>query len=148
VALRLPAAAGRLVVRDRAGQEMGGAPVLPARPARTPADALGDLQVGTDGGVAEVRVRVGLLRRADGRLRSVRLHGLRLSLVPVGGGAPLPIAGAKAAGALPAGTYRFLIAPRLADGLAVPAGRYRVRAAASGPDGRRLVVEGAAVTLG
>jgi hypothetical protein len=148
LSLRLPAAAGRLVVRDRAGQEMAGAPVLPARPARTPADALGDLQIGTDGGVAEVRVRVGLLRRADGRLRSVRLHGLRLSLVPVDGGAPLPIAGAKAAGALPAGTYRFLIAPRLADGLAVPAGRYRVRAAATGPDGRRLVVQGAPVTLG
>jgi hypothetical protein len=116
--------------------------VLPRRPARTPADALGDLEVGTDGGVAEVRVRVGLLRRADGRLRSVRLHGLRLSLLPEGGGAPLPVTGAKAAGALPAGTYRFLVAPRLADGLDVPAGTYRVRASAVGPDGRRLTAEG------
>ena len=49
---------------------------------------------------------------------------------------------AKAAGALPAGTYRFLVAPRLADGLDVPAGRYRVRVSAVGPDGRRLTAEG------
>jgi hypothetical protein len=93
-------------------------------------------------------VRVGLLRRADGRLRSVRLHGLRLSLLPEDGGAPLPITGAKAAGALPAGTYRFLVAPRLADGLDVPAGRYRVRASAIGPDGRRLSAEGGPLRIG
>ena len=103
--------------------------------------------MGTDGGVAEVRVRVGLLRRADGRLRSVRLHALRLSLLPEAGGAPLPITGTKAGSALPAGTYRFLIAPRLADGLAVPAGRYRVRAEATGPDGRRLTVRSAPLTI-
>jgi hypothetical protein len=117
--------------------------VLPARPARTPDDALGDLRVGTEGGIAEVRVRVGLLRRADGRLRSVRLHGLRLSLLPEDGGTPLSVTGAKAGAALPAGTYRFLISPRLADGLEVPPGRYRVRAEATGPDGRRLTVRSA-----
>jgi hypothetical protein len=147
VRLALPRAAGRLVVRDRAGQERGNAPVLPARPARTPDDALGDLEVGTEGGVAEVRVRVGLLRRADGRLRSVRLHALRLSLLPEDGGAPLPVTGAKAGAALPAGTYRFLISPRLADGLDVPAGRYRVRAEATGPDGRRLTLRSAPITI-
>jgi hypothetical protein len=103
--------------------------------------------VGPEGGVAEVRVRVGLLRRADGRLRSVRLHGLRLSLLPQGGGAPLRVTGAKAGAALPAGTYRFLISPRLADGLEVPAGRYRVRAEATGPDGRRLTVLSAPLAI-
>jgi hypothetical protein len=148
VRLRLPAAAGRLVVRDAAGNELAGAPVLPRRPARTPGDALGVPEVGTEGGVAEVRVRVGLLRRDDGRLRSVRLHGLRLSLLPADGGAPLPVTGGRAAGALPAATYRFLIAPRLADGLDVPAGTYRVRAEAIGPDGRRLTTESAPLTIG
>ena len=145
--LRLPRSNGRLVVRTREGVELAGAPVLPSRPARTPGDALGDLQVGQEGGVAEIRVRVGLLRRADGRLRSVRLHGLRLRLLPEDGGAPLPVTGPKAAGALPAATYRFLVAPRLANGLDVPPGRYRVRVDAIGPDGRRLTITGGPLTI-
>jgi hypothetical protein len=135
------------VVRTRDGAEVAAAPVLPSRPTRTPADALGDLQVGSEGGVAEIRVRVGLLRRADGRLRSVRLHGLRLRLLPEDGSAPLPVTGPKAAGALPAATYRFLVAPRLANGLDVPPGRYRVRADAIGPDGRRLTITGGPLTI-
>ena len=93
------------------------------------------------------RVRVGLLRRAEGRLRSVRLHGLRLSLLPQDGGAPLPVTGPKAAAASPAATYRFLIAPRLADGLDVPAGRYRVRVEATGPDGRRLTLRSQPIAI-
>ena len=145
--LRLPAADGRLVVRTRDGAEVAAAPVLPSRPARTPGDALGDLQVGSEGGVAEIRVRVGLLRRADGRLRSVRLHGLRLRLLPDDGGAALPVTGPKAAAALPAATYRFLVAPRLANGLDVPPGRYRVRVDAIGPDGHRLTITGGPLTI-
>ena len=69
------------------GEVAARAPVLPARPARTPADALSDLQIRADSGLAEILVRVGMLRREDGRVRSVRLHGLRLELVPADGGA-------------------------------------------------------------
>jgi hypothetical protein len=137
--LKLPAAGGRLVVTDEAaGAPAATALVMAARPARTPADALGRPEVRADGGLAEVLVQVGLLRRADGRIRSVRLHGLRLTLVPAGGGDPLPVTGDKQGAAWPAGTYRFLVARRLASGLDVPPGEYRLRVTASGPDGATL----------
>ena len=146
--LALPAADGRLVVRDGAtGAAAATALVMPARPARTPGDALGRPEVRADGGLAEVLVQVGMLRRADGRVRSVRLHGLRLSLVPAAGGGPLPVTGDKQGAAWPAGTYRFLVARRLASGLEVPAGDYRLRIDGTGPDGTALRRESAPFAL-
>jgi hypothetical protein len=148
LSLDLPAARGRLVLRTAAGDEAAGAPVLPSRPARTGPAALGEPEVRADARLAEARVRVGVLRQEDGRLRSVRLHGLRIVLVPVGGGAPLPVSGAKQGAAWPAGTYRFLITPRLATGLDVPAGRYRLRVSGVGPEGERLRTESGPFPLG
>ena len=150
LSLRLPApgAAGTLVVRPVGSAEVAArAPVLPARPARTPADALSDPQIRADSGLAEILVRVGTLRREDGRVRSVRLHGLRLELVPADGGAIQPVAGTKQAWAWPAGTYRFLVARRLASGVDVAAGTYRVRVTATGPDGATLRRESGPFTL-
>ena len=92
-------------------------------------------------------MRVGTLRREDGRVRSVRLHGLRLALVPADGGAIQPVAGTKQAWAWPAGTYRFLVARRLASGVDVAAGSYRVRVTATGPDGATLRRESGPFTL-
>ena len=137
--LTLPSAApGHLIVRDPSGASVAVAAVLPSRPARTPADALGRPEVSADARLAEVRVRLGLLRREAGRVRSARVHGVRLALVPVGGGTALPVAGSKQRGDWAAGTYRFLVARRLASGLEVPAGRYRLRVTATGPDGTVL----------
>jgi hypothetical protein len=50
----------------------------------------------------------------------------------------LLVAGAKQSGDWAAGTYRFLVARRLASGLDVPAGRYRLMVSATGPDGTVL----------
>ena len=149
--LRLPGRAdGSLVVRRAgSGRVAARAIVLPARPARTPADALGDPEIRADSGLAEVRVRVGMLRRdAEARVRSVRLHGLRLELLPADGGDPLPVAGTKQGWAWPAGTYRFLVARRLASGLSVSPGGYRVRVTAIGPDGAVLRRQSGPFTLG
>ena len=94
--LRLPsAAAGHLIIRDPAGASVATAPVLPLRPARTPGDALGSPEVSADARLAEVRVRLGTLRREDSRVHSVRVHGVRLDLLPEAGGDPLPVTGSK-----------------------------------------------------
>ena len=146
--LRLPSATGSLIVRGADGAAVASAPVLPRRAARTPGDAVGVPEVAADARLAEVRVRLGILRRQDSRLRSVRVHGVRLHLVPAGGRAPLLVAGAKQDGDWAAGTYRFLVARRLASGLDVPAGRYRLRVTAAGPDGAVLRRLSAPFTLG
>ena len=139
VALTLPRGGeGELVVRDAAGAEVAWAPVVPSQPAVTPGGALGRPEVSVGPRFAEVRVRLGALRRADARLSNVKLHGVRLELVPAGGGAALPVAGHKQSAAWAAGTYRFLVGRRLASGLQAPAGRYRLRARAVGPDGTAL----------
>jgi hypothetical protein len=140
IRLTLPAlGAARLVVLDAEGRVAATAPVVGARPASTPRRALGRPEVRADGALPEVAVQVGMLEREAGRVRSVRLHAVRIALVPEGGGIPLPVRGAKDASAWPAGTYRFLLARRLADGLVIEPGRYRVRVSARGPDGTRLV---------
>ena len=136
--LPLPSVTGSLIVRDAAGATAATAPVLPRRAARTPAGAVGVPEVSADARLAEVRVRLGILRREDSRLRSVRMHGVRLHLVPSGGGGTLLVAGARQGGDWAAGTYRFLVARRLASGLDVPAGRYRLMVTAAGPDGTVL----------
>jgi len=89
-------------------------------------------------GRAQARVRIGRLVRAGGRILSVRMHDVRLHLVPAGGGEPLLLAGEKAPAEWPAGAYRFLVAERLADGRATPPGRYRLRVTGAGPDGAVL----------
>ncbi len=148
VALRLPRGGiGELVVRDADGTEVAHAPVVPSRPAATPDGALGRPEVTVGPRFAEVRVRLGALRRASARLANVRLHSVRLELVPAGGGEALPVAGAKQSGAWAAGTYRFLVARRLASGLAAPAGDYTLRVRAEGPDGAPLTSTSAPFTL-
>jgi hypothetical protein len=143
VALRLALPGGRasgtLLVRPAGGGPVvARAPVLPSRPARTPAAALAPPQIRADSGLAEVVVRAGMLRREGERVRSVRLHGLRLELLPDAGGAALPVAGTKQAWPWPAGAYRFLVARRLASGVDVAPGSYRLRVTATGPDGSVL----------
>jgi hypothetical protein len=90
------------------------------------------------GRYAEVRVRLGALRRGSARVANVSLHGVAMELVPTAGGQALPVGGTKQSGAWAAGTYRFLVARRLASGLDAPAGEYRLRVRASGPDGTPL----------
>jgi Subtilase family/PA domain len=139
--LRLPArgASGRLVVRDAAsGAVAAVAPLGPSRPARTPPDTLGRPQVRLSAGLAEVLLRLGTRRRVDARVRGAEVHRVRLALLPVAGGAPVPVAGAKEEGSWPAGTYRFLVARRGGSGLDVSPGAYRLRVTARGPDGRPL----------
>ena len=99
LALRLPRGGnGELVVRDTSGTEVARAPVVPARPAATPAGALGTPEVTVGTRFAEVRVRLGALRRASARVVNVALHGVAMELVPTGGGEPLAVAGAKQSG--------------------------------------------------
>ena len=139
--LRLPAryGSGRLVVRDASsGAVAATAPVGPSRPARTPPDALGRPQVRLSAGLAEVLLRLGTRRRVDARVSGADVHRVRLALLPVAGGPPVPVAGAKEQGSWPAGTYRFLVARRGGSGLDVAPGAYRLRVTARGPDGRAL----------
>ncbi len=130
-----------MIVPADGGDAVAHAPVVPRRAPGTPTDALGRPRVATGGGSADVRIRVGTLERRGGRIASTRLHDLRLALVPVGGGAPLALTHSAKGGPVAQGTYRFLIASRMASGLEVEPGRYRLRATASGPDGRRLRTE-------
>lgn len=131
-------ARGRIVVIDPAGDALGGAPAIPARRARTAGDALGVPRVRVVPGGAEALVRIGLLERRAAGVRAQRLSGVAFALVPAAGGAPLPVSGAKESGDGAPGTFRIAIGRRLAAGLEVPAGRYRLRVGATGPDGTRL----------
>lgn len=148
LALRLPRGGnGALIVRDGDGTEVARATVVPSRPAATPAGALGTPEVTVGSRFAEVRVRLGALRRASARVTNVSLHGVAMELLPSDGGAALPVAGAKQSGAWAPGTYRFLVARRLASGLQAPAGEYRLRVRAEGPDGTGLASTSAPFTL-
>jgi hypothetical protein len=51
------------------------------------------------------------------------------------------MAGDKLLGDWPAGTYRFVLTRRRADGQELAAGRYRLRVRAIGPDGVPLTRE-------
>jgi hypothetical protein len=131
---------GTIVVR-RDDTTVATAPVYGLRPAVVPGDALGVPRVRVSRGFAEVMVRVGQRRRADGRIISTPLRSVRLQLVPAAGGPAIGVLGTRQDGTWPAGTYRLLLAPRDADGVPVPAGLYRVRVIAAAPDGRVLRTE-------
>jgi hypothetical protein len=150
--LRIPgrgAFAGRLLVLPATGgAPLAWAPVFASPPVRTPRAALGTPVVRPAGAGVEAEVRVGLLRRAGGRLQSASLQAVRLWLVPEAGGGPLLMAGAKQPGAWPAATYRFALAPRLADGRPVQPGRYRLLVTARAPGGGGLSARSAPFALG
>jgi hypothetical protein len=128
---------GTIVVR-RGSSVVATGPVYEVRRPVVPRDALGVPRVRVSRGFAEVLVRVGHRRRADGRIVNSPLRSLRLQLVPASGGPPIAVLGSRQDGTWPAGTYRFMVAPRDADGVRVPRGLYRVRAIAVAPDGREL----------
>ncbi|MDX6555887.1 MAG: minor extracellular serine protease Vpr [Miltoncostaeaceae bacterium] len=147
-ALPAGAAGGRLVVtRDGTEAVVASAPVMALRPASTERAALGRPEVQVVEGRAHVRVRIGRLEREGGRVQSARLHGVRFTLLPVDGGDPLMVSGAKSPAEWPAGAYRFLVADRLADGRAAPPGRYRLRVAGTGADGAVLTRDSAPFSL-
>ncbi len=123
------------------------APLMPRRPAATERAALGRPVVHVVEGRAHVRVRIGRLERAGTRVQSARLRAVRILLVPAAGGEPLLVAGAKSPGEWPAGAYRFLVADRLADGRATPAGAFRLRVEGTGADGTVLTRESGPFTL-
>ncbi len=138
--LELPAdARGWLWVREReSGRVVSRVPLVARTPASTPKHALGTPLVSESGGTAVARVRVGVRERRGGRIVSARLGDVRLSLRPVGGGRALPLTHQARDGGWPAGTYRILIATRVATGLEIPKGRYRLQVSATGPDGTAL----------
>lgn len=113
----------------------------------TPETALGTPVVLSRDGVTEVRVSVGLLARREKGLASAPLHGVRLWLVRGSGESPLPLSGAKGVADWAAGEYRFLLSERLADGRKVPAGTYRLRVSAAGPDGAPMGRESESFSL-
>lgn len=140
VSVRIPArASGQIVlVPASGGSAVAHAPVVPLRAPGTPSDALGRPKVRTSGGAADARVRIGLLERRNGRIAATRLHDVRLALLPTDGGPPQALSHSAHDGGWPAGTYRFLVSTRLASGLKIDPGSYRLRVSALGPDGRRL----------
>ena len=139
VSERVPGEArGRLELVSAAGSPVAWAPVEPLRTPAAPHGALGTPEVTVGEEVAEVRVRLGRRARVAGRLVNQTLHGVRISLQPQPGGRAQPIAGAKQDGDWPPGTYRFLVARRLADGGPVGAGRYRVLVTGTAADGTRV----------
>ena len=123
------------------GSSVATAPVYAAPKPSVPRAALGVPQIRATRGAVEARVTIGLVRHEAAALVVAPLHDMGLWLVPTGGGAPIRMTGAKQAGDWPAGTYRFALTRRRADGQELPAGRYRLRVAAVGPDGASMVRE-------
>lgn len=126
-----------LVFREGSAVPVAWAPLVAVRGAPAGA-ALGAPQVRVRSGLAEVQIEIGRRRLAGGRLAGATVHDVALWLVPEGGGAPLRVSGAKQRGEWPSGVYHILVARRLASGLEVPAGRYRLRVTARTHDGHLL----------
>ncbi len=143
-----PTAGTVLVRRDGTTEVVATAPVTVATPSRGLPDALGVPTVRTGAGHAQVMVRIGSVRRERGQVRVGILHSLRVQLVPAAGGEPIDVRGTKQDGDWPAGTYRFIIGARDADGLEIPAGVYRVRVIAAGIGGITYRQESARFSLG
>jgi minor extracellular serine protease Vpr len=133
---------GRLLVLPEAGGEpVAWAPLVALPPPAPPAGALGVPAVRVAAGVAQVEVAIGARRREGESLAAATLHDVGFWLVPAAGGEPLRVSGARQKGNWPAGTYRVLLSGRLANGLEVAPGRYRVRVTATAPDGTALSSE-------
>ncbi len=144
-----PTGRGRLqVLPARDDLPLAVAPVVRRVRVVTPKEALGIPEITSASGLAGVSAQIGRLERREGRLQSVRLHDVRVELLPEEGGEPLAVVGAKQPGEWVAGRYRLLLAERLANGRPRPPGRYRVRVSARGPDGRRITRRSAATDLG
>lgn len=127
---------GRLLVLPEAGGDpVAWAPLVAVPAQAPPAGALGVPAVHVAAGVAQVEVAIGARRREGASLAATTLHDVDFWLVPAAGGAPLRVSGARQKGNWPAGTYRVLLSGRLANGLEVAPGRYRVRVTAKAPDG-------------
>jgi Subtilase family/PA domain len=139
---------GRLVVLPEAGGDpVATAPVVALPSSPPPPGALGVPEVQVRDGVAQVQVEIGLRRREGDRLTATTLHDVGFWLVPVAGGEALRVSGERQRGNWPAGTYRVLLSGRLASGLAVAPGRYRLRMTALSPDGSPLRSESEAFRL-
>ncbi|HMM49950.1 MAG TPA: S8 family serine peptidase [Miltoncostaeaceae bacterium] len=135
--IRVPAGmeAGHLTVSS-AGRRIAAAPVFARRaPTRANVDDLGTPAVRTRAGGAQIMVRIGRVNRVAGRIQAVALNDVRFELVPLAGGSPLTVLGTGQSGSWPAGTYRFLLADRDADGIEIPRGMYRLRVSARHPGG-------------
>lgn len=139
---------GRLLVLPEAGGEpVAWAPLVSLPRQTVPAGALGVPVVRVAAGVAQVEVTIGARRREGATLAAATLHDVGFWLVPAAGGEPLRVSGARQRGNWPAGTYRVLLSGRLANGLEVAPGRYRVRVTATAPDGTAVSSESEAVRL-
>ena len=138
---------GTLLVVAADGRTVGLAPVYAAPKPVVPRAALGTPRVLVAGDSTEARVTIGLVGHSGASLVVAPLHDLGLWLVPAGGAAPIRMAGAKQIGDWPTGTYRFALTRRRADGQELPAGRYRLRVQALGPDGAPIVRESKAFRL-
>lgn len=138
---------GTLHVLAEDGRTVAVAPVYAALKPLIPGVALGAPQIRIAGDAAEASVTIGFVGRRGGSLVVSPLHALGLWLVPSGGAAPIRMAGDKQVGDWPAGTYRFVLTRRRADGQELAAGRYRLRVEGLGPDGAPLVRESKAFRL-
>lgn len=139
---------GRLLVLPEAGGDpVASAPVVALPAAPPPAGALGVPQVRVTAGVAQVQLSVGMRSRQGDRLEAATLHDVGFHLMPAGGGDPLPLSGRRQRGNWPAGTYRVILSGRLASGLEVAPGRYRLRVTATASDGTELSSESVAFRL-
>jgi hypothetical protein len=138
---------GTALVLDASGATVGVAPVFAQAAPAVPPAALGTPEVRVAGDVVEARVAIGMVGRSGNALMVAPLHRLGLWLVPGGGGAPIRMAGEKQSGDWPAGIYRFMLTRRQQTGRELPAGRYRLRVKALGPDGLTLVRESKAFAL-
>lgn len=138
---------GALHVLAEDGRTVAVAPVYAAPKPVVPRIALGIPTVRVAGDAAEARVTVGFVGRRGSALVVAPVHDLGLWLVPGGGEAPIRMAGDKHVGDWPAGTYRFVLTRRRADGQELAAGKYRLRVKAIGPDGAPLVRESKVFSL-
>jgi hypothetical protein len=128
---------GYLVVRNAEGAVVGRAPMVLDKPVSPGVKVLGVPQVRVQGGAVQVALSVGKRAVERERLQAVRLSGVRMWLVPRRG-EPVPVSGDKQPGDWPAGTYRFVLARRVASGTPLPSGRFRLRVTARAPDGGML----------
>jgi hypothetical protein len=71
------------------------------------------------------------------------VHDLTLTLLPAPRATPIPLSNPRVMSEWPIGNYRLELGTRAADGSRIPAGTYRVRVDAVGPDGAKLRVTSA-----